>query len=102
MLPQRQKDDSAVQSNDPVLDAHETPSGAGLYNTQAEDDLLPSDDIFRFEIYPSVMDLAEGPLPALDQSTRWMLQVVIWDSVCGLLFSCCCTYSLDERTIFRQ
>ncbi|PIL28224.1 hypothetical protein GSI_09636 [Ganoderma sinense ZZ0214-1] len=42
------------------------------------DDFVPFGDIYRFEIYPSLANLADGPLPVFNQATQWMLMVKIW------------------------
>ena len=42
---------------------------------------VPFRDIYRFEIYPSLANLADGPLPVFNQETQWMLTVKIWYDV---------------------
>ena len=45
------------------------------------EDFVPFGDIYRFEIYPSLANLADGPLPVFNQATQWMLTVKIWYDV---------------------
>ncbi|TBU51958.1 hypothetical protein BD310DRAFT_982184 [Dichomitus squalens] len=70
-------DDCAVQPTEaaPVADGLTVP-----YVVRADADWLPFGDIFWFEIYPSLANLADGPFPVFKQATKWMLRVVIWDS----------------------
>ncbi|PIL33161.1 hypothetical protein GSI_04611 [Ganoderma sinense ZZ0214-1] len=41
-------------------------------------DFVPFGDVYHFEIYPSLANLADGPLPVFNQATQWMLMVKIW------------------------
>ena len=45
------------------------------------EDFVPFGDIYRFEIYPSLANLADGPLPVFNQATQWILTIKIWYDV---------------------
>ena len=60
-----------------------TASAAAVHEGGEDEDFIPFGDPYRFEIYPSLANLADGPLPVFNQATQWILTVKIWYDVCG-------------------
>ncbi|KAI1786250.1 hypothetical protein LXA43DRAFT_1099397 [Ganoderma leucocontextum] len=54
------------------------PRSAAPRLSSPEEEFAPFGDPYRFEIYPSLANLADGPLPVFNQATQWMLTVKIW------------------------
>ncbi|PIL25429.1 hypothetical protein GSI_13319 [Ganoderma sinense ZZ0214-1] len=80
----RQSADSAI--------SHTRRSAAPQLSSPVDDfGFVPFGDIYRFEIYPSLANLAGGPLPVFNQATQWMLNVKIWYDITTKMIT------LDER-----